>query len=170
MTALLLASFDAATPYRAAIKRLRADDRAIVGLWSPMPVEGVETGGDRPIVPIMVAAGLCGAALFYMLIWWSAAVAYPFDSGGRPLNSWPTFLIAPIELGALIAGFAGVIAFLVRARLGRLNDPAFDFDEVGAAMADRFVVAVRCDVGDDANALIAMVGDAGAVHSHLIAS
>ena len=168
MTALAVAGFEAAAPFRAAVERLRAEGRSIVGLWSPMAIEMTETGSARWIVAIMATAGIVGAMLFYLLIWWSAVKAYPFDSGGRPLHSWPTFLIAPIELGALIAGLAGVVAFLIRARLGRLHDSAFDIDEVGEAMNGRFVVALRCDARADANRLIAVLTEAGAAHSRLI--
>jgi hypothetical protein len=171
VTALVIASFAREAPFRGAIQRLRETSRAIVGLWSPMPVAIPEpqTRAGHGLPLIMAAAGIGGAALFYLLIWWSAVLAYPFDSGARPLHSWPAFLVAPVELGALIAGIAGVAAFLMRARLTRLHDAAFELDEVSDAARDRFVIAIRCDAGSDANALIAMLAEAGAVHSRLIA-
>jgi hypothetical protein len=170
VTALVVASFTAAGPFRGAIMALRARERAIVGLWSPVMVDvpDGDATGERGIVATMTAAGIGAAIALYALIWWSAVIAYPFDSGARPIHSWPTFLIAPIEFGALIAGFAGVIAFLVRARLTRLHDSAFDLDEVAAAASDRFVLAARCDAGADANELLALLADQGAVHSRLI--
>ena len=170
MTALVVASFAAAVPFREGIARLRAEEQAIVGLWSPMAAE-LPAGPDDPARGLwwtMAAAGIGGAGLLYGLIWWSAVIAYPFASGGRPLHSWPAFLIAPIEVGALVAAFAGFVGFLRRARLTRLHDGAFDIAEVERAAQDRFVIAVRCDAGAPANALIAMLGDAGAVHSRLI--
>ena len=91
------------------------------------------------------------------------------DSGGRPLDSWPAFLIAPVEFGALAGGIGGTIAFFVRARLTRLHDAAFEFEEVEAAARDRFVIAIRCDEGEDGNAVIALLVEAGAVHSRLLA-
>lgn len=170
MTALAVASFDAAAPFRAAIADARKADRAIVGLWSPIPVEvpDAQTHAGRWIAPIMAAAGLLLAGLFYLLIWWSATQAYVFNSGARPPNSWPAFLVAPVEVGALAAGAAGLVAFLVRARLTRLHDAAFELDEVADAANDRFVLAIRCDAGADANLLLAMLTDAGAVHSRVI--
>ena len=170
MTALVIASFDRAAPFAAAIARTREADRTIVGLWSPIPVDvpGAATVGGRGIAGIMAVAGVAGALLLYLLIWWSAVHAYAFDSGGRPLHSWPAVLVAPVELGVLVAGINGVVAFLVRGRMTRLNDAAFDFDEVEAAARDRFVMAVRCDPGADAAAVVATLGAAGAVHSRVI--
>ena len=85
-----------------------------------MPIELGDIGEPRlrsPIAWIAIAAGLCSPRSgFYGFIWWTATQAYPFDSGGRPLHSWPVFLIAPTEFGALAAGIAGMIAFIVRSQ------------------------------------------------------
>ena len=170
MTALAIGSFDRLEPFRAAIATLRTGERRIVGLWSPIPVEipDAPSSGERGIVATMVIAGLTGAALLYLFTWWSAGVDYPFDSGGRPLHSWPAFLVAPVEFGALAAGIAGTIAFLLRAGLTRLHDAAFDIDEACEGMVDRFVIAVACDAGEDASGLIVLFGKTGAVHSRVI--
>ena len=169
MTALALASFAHEAPFRDAVAQAQAKGRRIVGLWSPMPIELGDIGEDtaRPIAWIAIAAGLLAAAAFYGFIWWTATQAYPFDSGGRPLHSWPVFLIAPIEFGALAAGIAGMIAFIVRARLTRLHDGAFDLEEVTRASSDRFVIALACDE-DDGAAVIRMLAEAGAVHSRMV--
>ena len=169
MTALALASFAHEAPFRDAVSR--ADGRwRIVGLWSPMPVDldGIGEPAARPVAWIAIAGGLGAACLFYAFLWWTATQAYPIDSGARPLHSWQVFLIAPIEFGALAAGVAGLIAFLVRARLTRLHDAAFEHLEVERASSEHFVIALTCDVGADANALLAWIAEAGAVHSRLV--
>lgn len=169
MTALALASFDREAPFRDAIGRARGDGRRIVGLWSPFPVEVGDIGEPqaRFVMWAAILGGLAGAALLYALIWWTATQAYPFDSGNRPLHSWQVFLIAPVEFGALAAGIAGIVAFLVKARLTRLHDAAFDLAEVERASSDRFVMAVSCDE-EDGNAVLALLAGAGAVHSRLV--
>jgi hypothetical protein len=170
MTALALASFGHEAPFREAVAQADNAGRRIVGMWSPMPIELGEIGEEtaHPIAWIAIAAGLLAAAGFYGFIWWTATQAYPFDSGGRPLHSWPVFLIAPIEFGALAAGIAGMIAFVIRARLTRLHDGAFDLDEVARASSDRFVIALACNEGEDGAAAIALLAEAGASHSRLV--
>jgi hypothetical protein len=170
MTALALGSFAHRARFRGAIDAARRDDRRIVGLWSPCAVEIGDVGEAeaRPIAWIAIAAGLAAAAMLYGFIWWTAVHAYPFDSGARPLHSWQVFLIAPIEFGALAAGIVGMIAFLVRARLTRLHDGAFDLDEIGRASTDRYVIALACDAGEDGNVALALLARAGAVHSRLV--
>lgn len=169
MTALALASFEREASFREAIARTEDAGRRIVGLWSPYPVE-IDAIGEQMAAPIpwvAIGGGLGAAILFYTFIWWTATQAYPFNSGGRPLHSWQVFLIAPIEFGALAAGLAGMIAFLVRARLTRLHDAAFDIEEVERASSDRFVIALACDE-EDGNEVLALLAGAGAVHSRLV--
>jgi hypothetical protein len=169
MTALALARFDREAAFREAIERAEEAQRRIVGLWSPYPVTIGSIGEDAaaPIPWIAIAGGLGAAILFYAFIWWTATQAYPIDSGGRPLHSWQVFLIAPIEFGALAAGIAGMIAFLVRARMTRLHDAAFDIEEIETASSEHFVLALACDA-EDGNAALALLVGAGAVHSRLV--
>ena len=77
--------------------------------------------------------------------------AYPINSGGRPLNSWPIFLLAPFEVGMLAAGLAGFIAFLVLCGLPRLNDLLFDWNWIERATDDRYflLMAAPEDGRDD---------------------
>lgn len=170
MTALAIASFAAPEPTRAAIRKLLAQQRHIVGVWSPVPFEETapQAANRRPVGWLMALAGCLSAASFYGLISWTAIAAYSFDSGGRPLYSWPAFLVAPIEFGALVAAAAGVALFFYRARLTRLHDSAFDLAEVGQAMQDRLVIAVRCDAGEDANDLIALLASGGALSTRIV--
>lgn len=168
MTAMALGSFADEAAYRAAVSRAGGDDRHIVGLWSPYPVAVGEMPATRGIVAVTATAGLLAAALFVAFEWWTAAIDYRFDVGGRPFASWAAFLVAPVEVGALAAGIAGVVMLIVRARLTRLNHPAFDLVEVEHAQRDRFVVALTCTEGDDANAAMRLLAEAGALQTRLV--
>ena len=63
--------------------------------------------------------------------------AYPMNSGGRPLNSWPIFLLAPFEVGMLAAGLAELHRLprpLRPAAPG--HHPLFDWDQIEQATDD----------------------------------
>ncbi|MBL6458728.1 DUF3341 domain-containing protein [Belnapia sp. T6] len=98
--------------------------------------------GSTPIRPIMAAGGLLSGAFAYGLQWYSAVVDYPYNSGGRPLHSWPAFLVPTFEAVILGATLAGVVAFLVSTGLPRLHHPAFAAHGFARASQDRFFLAV----------------------------
>lgn len=169
MTALALATFDSEGAFVRARVRAIADERRIVAEWTPFASDALGgQDGTRGIVPTMVVAGVVGTLALFGLEAWSAGVAYRFNAGGRPLLSWPAFVPAVVEVGALIAAVAGVAMLLWRAQLTRLHHPAFDLDEVVAASQGAFVLALACDAGEDANDLLALLAAAGAAHTRMV--
>ena len=137
----LIAEFGNPGALTAASRRVRDEGFRPVDALTPCPVQGLdETLGleTSPIRWPMLIAGIGVAALAYGLEFWSAIFAYPIDSGGRPLNSWPVFLLVPFEVGVLAAGLAGFVAFLVLCGLPRLNHPLFDWDRIERATDDRY--------------------------------
>jgi len=169
VTALVWVTFDGEGPFLRARARVLASERRIVGEWTPYATKSLATagGGAEGIRAGAAIAGVIGGAGLLALTAWSAVLAYPFNSGERPLWSWPAYIAAPVEFGALCAGIGGVVLFFRRAGLTRLNHPAFDQPEVDRASLDSFVLAVRCDAGEDANALVALLAETGARHSRV---
>jgi hypothetical protein len=170
MSALAIGSFVRQADFVEALARARRTGRRVEGRWSPFPVAAPDDAPTRGIgiATVGALAGILGAGLFYLLEWWTAVIAYPFNAGGRALHSWPAFLVAPIEIGALSAGAAGLVAFLMRGRLTRLHDSAFAIDEIERASRDRFVLALRCEEGIDARSALALLAGAGAVETRLV--
>jgi hypothetical protein len=171
MTALVLATFGDEGAYLRARVRLIADERRIVGEWMPYAADVLGEGeGTRHIRLVTILAGVVGAILLFSLETWSAVRAYPLNAGGRPLFSWPAFVPSAVEFGALLAAIGGTAAFFRNARLTRLHAPAFEFAEIARASQGAFVVAVACDAGMEANAVVALLGGAGAEHSRVVTS
>jgi Protein of unknown function (DUF3341) len=138
---LLIAEFGGPDAMIAAARRARDQGFTALDALSPCPVDGIdETLGLKksPIRWPMLIAALVVAALAYGLEYWSAAHAYPIDSGARPLDSWQVFLLVPFEVGVLAAAIAGFVALLVLCGLPRLNHPLFDFSRIERATDDRY--------------------------------
>jgi len=170
MTALALACFDDEGPYLRARVRLLADDRRIVGEWLPYAAESLGDGaGQRGVRGAVIVLGLLGALALFALTVWSAVWAYPFNAGGRPLFSWPAFLLAPVEFGALAGAAGGMVMLFRNAGLTKLHHHAFDIDEMLRASQGAFVLAIACDA-DDASAVLGVMAHAGATHSRLVTS
>lgn len=117
-----------------------------VDAYAPYAVEGLAEalGFTRNRVPLVtLIGGILGGAGIYALMWYSAVIDYPIDTGGRPLDSWQVFIIPAFELtvlGAAIAAFAGMLALN---GLPRLNHPMFDAPDFDLASRNRFFVSIR---------------------------
>lgn len=146
MTFSYLVEFtDADTLVRAA-RQIKTAGYKPVDAFTPFPIHELSEVLDMEPSCIrwtMLIGGLSLAAFAYGLQWWSAAHAYPLNVGGRPLNSWPTFLLVPFEVGMLAAALAGLIAFFWQCSLPRLYHPLFDVAGFERASQDRFFLLVR---------------------------
>jgi Protein of unknown function (DUF3341) len=56
------------------------------------------------------------------------AVDYPFDVGGRPLNSWPMFIPVTFELTILVASISAVLAWILLSGLPLPYHPVFNVE------------------------------------------
>ena len=88
----LVATFHTPEALMQAAQKAKAEGFALEDTLTPFPVEGIDgvlglkkANIRRP----MALAGFSAAAFAYALEWYSAAIAYPYNSGGRPFNSWP---------------------------------------------------------------------------------
>jgi hypothetical protein len=145
MSRALLAAYPAAAPLMRAVRRTRADGLQPLDAFTPYPVEGLSEALGQPPTGLpwwMLAGGAIVAALFYATEMVSAMRLYPFDQGARPLNSWPAFIVATVEISILAAALAGFVVMLVKAGLPRLHHPLFARTVFERASQDQFLLAI----------------------------
>ncbi len=156
---VLLAEFPDATTLLQAARRARDAGWQGLDAFAPFAVEGLgEALGLRPsrLRPAMLAGGLAGGAIAFALQWYSAVLAYPINSGGRPLNSWQVFLVPTFEGAVIAAAATGVIGFLFACGLPRLHHAVFAAPGFARASQDRFFLCTadpRLDAAGFADAL-----------------
>src|SRR5438105_5025624 len=83
--------------------------------YTPFPVEHLaeELGFHHTALPLIVLiGGLIGCGGGFLLQYWISAVDYPLNIGGRPLNSWPSFIPVTFELTILCAALFAVLGML----------------------------------------------------------
>lgn len=167
MTGPLLAEFRDPAALKAALAQVRRSGHRPLDTFTPFPVEGLDEDlglGRSRIRTAMLLGGLGVAAFAYWLQWYSAVHDYPINSGGRPLHSWPVFLLVPFEVGVLGAALAGFLAFLWSCGLPRLHDPLFAVPGFERASQDRFFLLVAARASDrDGAGLRRLLEGAGAL-------
>ena len=142
----LLAEFADAEQLRGAVLRARHERYADVEAYSPYPVDGLTEAMDigRAHLPFWMLLGAIGGGGFtYWLEWYSAAIDYPINVGGRPAFSWPAFLPPALEMTLLWAVLAGLLAMLIGNRLPRVHHPLFSVRTFDRASSDRFFLLLR---------------------------
>jgi hypothetical protein len=145
MSGLLLAEFRGAEALLRAARQGKRVGIDLIDAFSPYPIDGLaETLGEKSTAlrVAMFVGGAGVAALSYGLEWWSAVIDYPINSGGRPLHSWPAFVMFPLAFGILGAAVTGLIALLVSTGLPRLHHPLFSIDRFARASQDGFLLVI----------------------------
>ena len=92
----LLAEFDTPTELVVAAKTAYDAGWRRMDCYSPYPVEEAAEaiGFHRNYVPLVcLIGGLIGLAAMFLMETWVSVLAYPLNIAGRPLFSWPAFVI-----------------------------------------------------------------------------
>jgi hypothetical protein len=147
----LVAQFETPEALISAVKKLKAEGHPALDTFTPFPVQEAVAElapSSSSLKRNMAVAGFGMAAFAFALQSYSAAIAYPYDSGSRPLFSWPVFWLVAFETGILAAAIVGFITFLYECGFPSLYHPVFEVREIERANDDRFFAAV--ETGTDA--------------------
>ena len=130
---------------------------------TPYPVHGMEEALKikRSNIPyVTFIAGSIGFAFALWLTWWTSAVNWPLNIGGKPFFSLPAFIPIVFELTILFAALSSVAALFVFAGLPKLNPPIIDPD----LTCHKFAIFIpQNDVGYDETKITQLYKTLGAV-------
>jgi hypothetical protein len=142
----LMAEFDTPSEVLEAAERAKKEGYTRMDAYSPFPVEGLSEaiGFRRTLLPMLVfAGGLLGALTGFFMQYYASVIAYPENIGGRPLNSWPSFIPITFELTILFAGLTAVISMLVLNGLPRPYFPTFNVPAFERVTRDKFFLCIE---------------------------
>lgn len=121
--------FDDPTALVSAMKTVRDAKYESFDAFTPYPVHGLDhaQGIKRSPIPfITFIAGLTGGSLGFLLEYWTSAVDWPINVGGKPFNSWPAFIPVTFELTILFAGLATAGSMIIFNGLPNMRRKAYD--------------------------------------------
>jgi hypothetical protein len=139
---LLVGVFEREEDLLQATAAARHDGLDIVDVFTPYAVHGLDRLMEaRPTrLPwVCFLLGLSGAAAAIAFEWWSTAVSWPINIGGKPWNSLPAFVPVAFEVMVFCAGMGTVAAFIWATGLRPGRRPVL-FD--GRVTDDRFALVV----------------------------
>jgi hypothetical protein len=97
--------------------------------YTPYPVEEAATALDvhRNRVPLLtLMGGLMGLTTAFLMQTWMSAISYPINIAGRPLFSWPAFIIPAYEWTILFAGLSAAFSMIALNGLPQPYHPLFN--------------------------------------------
>ena len=103
-----------------AIRECRQSGVLIHDAYGPYPLHELDEalGRSRSRLPVVCfLLGFLGVAFGLWMQYWTAAVNWPLNVGGKPLDSLPAFVPVTFELMVLFAGVGSALFFLLRSRL-----------------------------------------------------
>ena len=142
----LMAEFDTPTALVEAANRARLEGYRQMDAYTPIPIEelGEALGLRRTRLPrLVLLGGILGGLGGYTLEWWTQAVAYPLNIGGRPFHSWPQFIPVTFETTVLGAALTCFFAMWALNRLPMPYHPVFNVTAFERASTDRFFLCIE---------------------------
>ncbi len=112
----------------------------------PYPIEELAEviGFHKTRVPLVcLVGGILGGLSGYLLQYWINTISYPLNIGGRPLHSWPAFIIVTFEMTILFGGLAAAIGMLGLNGLPAPYHPVFNNPRFSSVTRDRFFLCIE---------------------------
>jgi hypothetical protein len=144
----LMAEFRSSDDLIAASHRVYEAGYRKVDAFTPYPIEEVSEalGHHRSKLPgIVLGGGLLGGLGGYFLQYWSQVIVYPMNIGGRPVHSWPAFIVPTFECTILGAALAAVFGMFFLNGLPQPYHPVFNVPRFELASRDKFFLLVESD-------------------------
>ena len=156
--------FDEEGKFISSIKMLQEKEFKIYDVFTPYPVHEVfhllKRKSRLPTAAYFF--GLFAIITVLAFLYYTSVISWPIVYGGKPFNSFPSFIVVTIVLTIFTVTIASLATFSARSRLvpGRENT-IFDH----RATDDKFVIVVNTDILDNTKSeqIAALLREQGAV-------
>ena len=143
----IIAEFNTPTELVRATEQARAAGYRRMECYTPYPVEEAAEAlhFHKTAVPLIcLIGGLMGVTVAFSMETWINVWAYPLNVAGRPLFSWPAFIIPAYEWTILFAGLSAAFGMIAQNGLPQLYHPLFNAPNFrNGATTDKFFLCLE---------------------------
>ena len=142
----VIAEFENPTALVAAARAAREKGYRKLDAYTPFPIEELTDALDlhhNRLPLIVLAGGIVGGILGYLLQYYVTVVYFPINIAGRPLHSWPSYIVITFELTILFAALSAVLGLLALCGLPMPYHPVFNVPRFALASRNRFFLCIQ---------------------------
>ncbi len=142
----LMAEFDNPTSLVNATRAARDEGYRKLDAYSPFPIEELTDALHlhRNKLPLIVlCGGILGGLTGYLMQYYITVWDFPINVAGRPLHSWPAYIIITFELTILFGAISAVLGLLGLCGLPMPYHPTFNVPRFALASRNRFFLCIE---------------------------
>ena len=142
----VMAEFDNPTSLVNAARAAHEKGYRKLDAYSPFPIEELTEAlhlHHNKLPLIVLCGGILGGLTGFLLQYYVTVIYFPINIAGRPLNSWPAYIIITFELTILFASISAVLGLLALCGLPMPYHPAFNVPRFANASRNRFFLCIE---------------------------
>jgi hypothetical protein len=142
----VIAEFENPTALVSATRAAREKGYRRLDAYSPFPIEELNEALHlhRNKLPLIVLlGGIVGGTLGYLMQYYVTVIYFPINVAGRPLHSWPSYIVITFEMTILFAALSAVLGLLGLCGLPTPYHPVFNVPRFAHASRNRFFLCIQ---------------------------
>jgi hypothetical protein len=142
----VIAEFETPSALVNAARRVRERGYKKFESYTPFPIEELGEAMHLPksrLPLIVLIGGILGGLTGYLMQYWITVWYYPINIAGRPLHSWPAYIVITFELTILFASLSAFFGTMALCGLPLPYHPVFNVERFALASRNRFFLCIE---------------------------